>query len=42
MADVSNAQAKLDYIAGTKTTIKNAIDNNVWSPTDYPEGWLKI
>lgn len=40
--DSTNPYMINDLVIFKGKTYKSTIDNNVWSPTDYPEGWLKI
>lgn len=40
--DAYNKGDKVWYPAKDTTVYVSLIDNNVWSPADYPQGWQKI
>ncbi len=40
--DSTNAYKKGDKVKFNGAVYESAIDNNVWSPIDYPAGWKKV
>lgn len=40
--DSTNAYMKGDKVTYNGKTYESLIDNNVWSPVDYPAGWQEI
>lgn len=40
--DSTNAYAKGDRVTFDGKVWESLIDNNVWSPADYPAGWQEV
>ena len=40
--DAYNKGDKVWYPAKDTTVYESTIDNNVWSPADYPQGWMEV
>lgn len=40
--DSTNPYGKGDRVTWQGKTYESTIDNNVWSPTDYPQGWREV
>lgn len=40
--DSTNPYMKGDKVTFNGKTYESAIDNNVWSPADYPAGWKEV
>ena len=40
--DAYNKGDRVWYPAKDTTVYESTIDNNVWSPADYPQGWMEV
>lgn len=40
--DAYNKGDKVWYPEKNTTVYESTIDNNVWSPADYPQGWMEV
>ena len=40
--DAYNKGDKVWYPEKNTTVFESTIDNNVWSPADYPQGWMEV